>query len=135
MFKYVKNFIIRLEDSNFRILWLEQLLFSVILGASLHSWPVFCLMFLGFSWVLNRAKGLLYMVYFLSFIWGLAAVFVGYCLSGWGWGIVSGGIFFMLGLVIHFRDLKEPLNDVNPTLENKVIELEQNWPWNRQNLN
>ena len=43
MLNSMKNLIIRLRDVNFRILWLELLLFSVILGGSLHSWPVICL--------------------------------------------------------------------------------------------
>ena len=117
------------SDLDYRTLFLEQLLFSIILGASLHSLPLFCLSFTVLLWVLHRQKGLIYMVYVLSSIWAMLALVITYCFSGpsW-WPVVSGTFAFIYGLVIHFRDLKGlhkiPVQD---------IELPMNW--NRLNLN
>ena len=123
-----------LKDANYRILWLEALLFSVILSSLPHLWPIGCLMFVGLSWILNQHKGTLYMIYILSFVWALAALLIGYCFGGWGWATALGVLFLMCGLNIHFRDLKKPLyNDSIP--ENDTIEWGQNVRWNRQNLN
>lgn len=130
---HFKAFIARfLSDVNYRVLWLEQLLFSVIIGASFHSVPVFCLMVVGLSWILGRPKGPLYMIYVLSLICGFVAMFVAYCLSGWGWPMTAWGVVVLVcGIGIHFRDLKKPMSH---TQDNDDA-LESNLLWNYRNLN
>lgn len=114
MLKHIKNFFPNLGDFNRRILWIESLLFSVIIGVSVHSWPVGCLILLGLSWILNKQKGPLYMVFIFSLIWSLAAMTIAYCFNGWGWGLTWGILSFAIGLTIHFRDLKRPLYEIRP---------------------
>lgn len=131
---YFKNFLpLFFNNSNYRILWLEQLLLSVIIGTLFHSVTVFCLMDLGLSWALARPKGPLCIIYVLCLMWGLMAMFVVYYLSGWGWAVAWGMFIFVCGLGTHFRDLKQSLNEVN--FYQKPIEYEQNWVWGRHNLN
>lgn len=134
MWNNIKKYLSKFHDINFRILWFEQLLLSVIIGSSFNSLLLFCLVFLGLSWVLSRSRGLLYMVYILSFIWGLIGMVAGYCLSGLWWGISLGLLFFILGLVIHFRDLKQIVVD-NKDTEEGEIDNDYNWFIRKQSLN
>jgi len=135
MLNTIKNFMIRLREANFRILWFELLLLSVILGGPLHSWPVACLILLGLSWILNRQKGALYMVFVLSFCWGLIAMAIVYCFSGWGWAAAWGVFILVCGIGIHFRDLKQPLYDIKSIEDAKELQWKSNCYFGRQNLN
>ena len=131
----LKQFMNRLKnDGNTRLLSLEILLFSAILGAAFRSWPVFALMFLGLCWLLNRRKGTFYMIFVMSTIWGLLAAAVSSGLDGWGWPAAFGSWAFISGLVVHFRDLKRPL-DYDEFPDFNAFEWRQNWYFERPNLN
>jgi hypothetical protein len=110
----LKKFMTRiLDDVNYRILWIELALFFILLGTVPHLWPVACLMFLGLSLIFNKPKGMLYMIYILSFGWGVMATTIAYFLSGWGWGIAWGLFTLICALGLHFRDLKQPLYSIS----------------------
>ena len=123
-----------LRDVNYRILLIEMILFSTILGGSLpHLWFVGCLVFAGLAWVLNKPKGVLYMIYILSVGWALIGTLFVYFLSGWGWAAGWGAFILFSSLGLHSGDLKQPfyiLPDVEDSAESK-----QNLPFGRFNLN
>ena len=50
----IKRFVTKFHDKTFATLWLEVLLFSVLLGSLPHLWSIACLMFFGLSWILNK---------------------------------------------------------------------------------
>ncbi len=129
----ISKFITRfLNDINYRILWLEGFLCSAIVGGLFHSWVVFSLIALGLSWLLNRKEGVFYMIYYLSFIWSVVALLIGYFLSGWGWGLVWAALIWICSLNIHYRDLQQPLFSI------KDIESDNHtkkWYLREQNFN
>lgn len=135
MLEYIKEFTIRLKDSNFRMLWLEQLLFSVLLGAAFHSWLLFAGLFVCLNWVLKKDKGSLYMVCVLSFMWGLVGAVIAYSVSGWECAVAWGMFIFISSIGVHFRDLKKAMNSCYPASEKKKIEWAKDVYWNRLNLN
>ena len=136
MVRHIKKFTARVfHDINYRILWLEALLFSAFIGAGSRSWVVFGLLFLGLSWLLNLRKGTAYMIYALSLLWGFIPFCMGTAWGGWGWGAALGGVAFISGVRIHYRDLKRPWDGVDFAGYNNAVEWRQNWYWGRQNLN
>ena len=122
-----------LRDVNYRILLVEMVLFSTILGGSLpHLWFVGCLVFAGLIWVLNKPKGVFYMIYILSAGWALIGTLFIYFLSGWGWAAGWGAFILLSSLGLHFGDLKQPLYEP-PVLQNRE---EEDFPFLRRlNLN
>jgi hypothetical protein len=105
MSKLIRGIKDRFSDSNFMILWLEQLLFSALYGIAYRSWLVFGMMFLGSFWLLNGRRGTVRMVYAMSLLWGFIAFSIGYSIS-WGWAAALGGLFFLIGIRAHLTGLK-----------------------------
>ena len=122
------------DNPNFKILWLEALLFAVIIGTSLHSWAVAGMMFLSLWWLLSRRRGTIYAIFALSAMWGFLAGSLGYGLGGWAWAVVLGELALMSGIKVHYRDLKRPFEVVS--LERlDARQRRPNWYLGEQNLN
>ena len=118
----------RLSDSNFMILWFEQLLFSALYGIAFRSWLVFGVMFLGSFWMLNGRRGTVHMIYAMSLLWGFIAFSIGYSIS-WGWAAALGGLFFLVGIMAHLTGLKSLVSGGIDSVKHVQIE------WRRDSYN
>jgi len=134
MLKIIRNFHARLANHNYRILWIEAVVLSVIVGAGLASWPGVIILLLVLTWVLNRHWGTVYLVGLFSCAWGFLAGMIGFGLGGWAWALLLGVLALISGVKIHLRDLNRPFDTV-VVGHNNVIECRQNWFLGRQNLN
>ncbi len=134
-FQPIKRFITQFNDKTFATLWLESLLFSVLFGIGFHSLLVSVLMFVGLTWLMNKWKGTLYAILTLSFLWGFIVFCICYSAGGWVWGLGLGAIVFYKGVRVHFRELKESLDNFNFFTSNNIREWRQDNYWGRQNLN
>ena len=135
MFEFIRKLKDRLGDSNFMILWFEQLLFSVLYGVAFHTWVVFGAMFLGSFWLLNRPRGTTHMIYAMSILWGFIAFSIGHSIS-WGWATALGMAFFLLGLGTHMTGLKKPMiGHAVVSAAHEKNEWLRNGYQGRQNLN
>jgi hypothetical protein len=134
MFEIIKKIKANLGDSNFVILWFEQLLFSALYGIAFHSWVVFGLMFLGSFWLLNRPRGTVHMIYAMSLLWGFIAFSIGHSIS-WGWATMLGMAFFLLGVGAHLTGLTKPVVSTIVSVNHENNEWRRNGYEGRQNLN
>ena len=135
MFEFIKKIKIHLGDSNFMILWFEQLLFSALYGVAFRSWVVFGVMFLGSFWLLNRPRGTVHMIYAMSLLWGFIAFSIGHSIS-WGWAAALGVIFFLIGVRTHLTGLKKPVGPSTVvSFNHENIDWRRNGYEGRQNLN
>ena len=136
MVQSLKRFLNRiLNDTNYRILGLEIVLFSGLFGITAHSWLVFGLMSLSLFWLLNRSKGIVYSIFVLSFIWGFLVFAIIFNGGEWKWATAMAGIMFLFGLRLHFRDLKRPLSHISMAVDTNVADWRRNGYFGQQNLN
>ncbi|MBF0522879.1 MAG: hypothetical protein HQL24_07500 [Candidatus Omnitrophica bacterium] len=134
MFDLIRKNKAHLGDHNFMILWFEALLFSVLFGAAFHSWVVFGSMFLGLSFLLSRIRGMIYMAYVMSILWGFIAFSIAYSIS-WGLAMAAGGSFFLIGIKAHFAGLKKRVTYKRVLVKQSYIEWRRNGYQGWQNLN
>ena len=131
---YFKQFMMKFKDYNFRVLWAEAVVLSVIIGSGLGSWPGVIILLAALMWVLNRRWGTVYLIVIFSCAWGFLAGIIGYGIFGWAWALLLGGLALISGVKLHCRDLKRPFEKV-VTGFNKTVESRQGLYWGRQNLN
>ena len=122
------------KDQNYRILLFEQLLFSALYGVAFRSWVVFAVMFLCSSWLLNRPRGTVHMIYAMSFLWGFIAFSIGYSIS-LVWATALGGSFFLIGIKAHLTGIKKPVAKKFFSLNQGTFEWQRNGYEGRHNLN
>jgi len=134
MLKIINDFKARLANHNYRVLWVEAVVLSVIIGAGLVSWPGVIILLLVLTWVLDRRWGIISLIGLFSCAWGFLAGMIGYGLGGWAWALLLGILALISCVKIHLRDLKRPFN-VGFTGHNNAIEWRKNWFMGRQNLN
>ncbi|MDP2654366.1 MAG: hypothetical protein Q8Q08_10085 [Candidatus Omnitrophota bacterium] len=134
MSQFIRKIKDRLGDSNFKILWFEQLLFSTLYGIAFRSWLVFGVMFLGSLWLLNRPRGVLHMIYAMSLLWGFIAFSIGYSIS-WGWAAALGGSFFLIGIRAHLTGLKSLVSSCVDSAKHEQIDWRRDGYNGLQNLN
>ncbi|MDE2231238.1 MAG: hypothetical protein KGJ95_04125 [Candidatus Omnitrophica bacterium] len=103
-----RNFCSKLADYNYRILWAEAVVLSVIIGAGLASWPGVIVLLAALTWVLNRRWGKVLLIGLFSLAWGLLAGMIGFGLGGWVWALLLGSLALISGVKIHCRDLRRP---------------------------
>ncbi|MDE2214201.1 MAG: hypothetical protein KGJ61_03635, partial [Candidatus Omnitrophica bacterium] len=103
-----RNFCSKLADYNYRILWAEAVVLSVIIGAGLASWPGVIVLLAALTWILDRRWGKVLLIGLYSLAWGLLAGMIGFGLGGWAWALLLGILALMSGVKIHCRDLKRP---------------------------
>jgi len=134
MLKIIHNFNARLANHNYRVLWFEAVVSSVIIGAGLASWPGVIILLAVLTWVLNRQLGTVYLIGLFSCAWGFLAGMIGFGLGGWAWALLLGILALISGVKIHLRDLKRLF--VNMGFENfDAKQWRQNWNFGQQNLN
>ena len=73
----------KFTDHNFRMLWAEAAVLSVIIGAGFASWPGVIILLVGLTWILHRRLGIIYLIGIFSCAWGFLAGMIGYGLGGW----------------------------------------------------
>jgi len=131
MFENIINF----KDYNFRILGVEAVVLSVIIGHGLcGSWPGVIIFLAALLWMLKRRLGTVYLIVLFSCAWSFLAGYIGYGIFGWAWAILLAVLALISGVKIHCRDLKRPF--VNEALEQfNENRWRQNWHLGRQNLN
>ena len=134
MSEIFKNFITKLTNHNYRVLWIEAVVLSVIIGAGLASWPGVIILLAGLTWILNTRWGTIYLIGVYSCTWGFLAGMIGYGLGGWAWALLLGILTLISGFKIHCRDLKRPFENFCFEKFN-AEQLRQNWHFGRQNLN
>ncbi len=133
MLKIIRNFTSKLANHNYRVLWSEAVVLSVIIGAGVASWPGVIILLAVLTWTLNRRWGSVCLIGLFSCAWAFLAGMIGFGLGGWAWALLLGVLALISGIKIHLRDLKRPFYS---GLENfNVNELRQNWFMGRQNLN
>lgn len=131
--EFIRNFTAKLANHNYRILWSEAVVLSVIIGAGLASWPGVIILLVGLTLILNTQWGTVCLIGLFSCAWGFLAGMIGFGLGGWAWALLLGILALISGVKIHLRDLIRPFY---LGLENfNVNELRQNWFMGRQNLN
>ncbi len=134
MLKIINKFNAKLTNHNYRILWAEGVVLSVIIGSGFASWPGAIVLLAVLMWVLDRRWGSIYLIGFYSCAWGFLAGMIGYGLGGWAWALLLGLLALRSGIKIHCRDLKRPF--VNASFENfNANQWRQNWLLGPQNLN
>jgi hypothetical protein len=130
----LRNFTAKLANHNYKILWSEAVVLSVIIGAGLASWPGVIIMLAALTWALNRSWGTICLIGLFSCAWGFLAGMIGFGLGGWAWALLLGILALISGVKIHLRDLKRPFKLIF-TGQYNVIEWRLNWHLGRQNLN
>ncbi len=135
----VKNFINsivqrRFNQASMAILWVESFIFSAIYGAMFHSWPVFGVLFLGLAALMSRPKTAVYTIFVLCFLWSFVFASIGYGIGGAAGAVILGGIVFLNGVKLHFRDLRSSWDDAG-FAGYANAEWRQNWHGGQQNLN
>jgi hypothetical protein len=134
MLTSISNFKARLYNYNYRVLLVETVVLSVILGDGLASWPGVIILLVALTWVLNRRLGTVYLIVIFSCVWAFLAGMLGYELFGWAWALLLGVLALISGVKIHCRDLRRPF--VSEAFEQfKNNKWRQNWHLGRQNLN
>lgn len=134
MLKFIRNFIAKLANHNYRVLWAEAVVLSVIIGAGLASWLGVIILLTLLTWVLNRHWGTVYLIGLFSLAWGFLAGMIGFGLGGWSWALLLGILALISGVKIHIRDLKRPFaNEIFEQFNSK--KLRQYWHLGPQNLN
>ena len=133
MSEFIRNSTSKLSNHNYRVLWAEAVVLSVIIGAGLASWPGVIILLAILTWVLDRRWGTIYLIGLFSSAWGFLAGMIGYGLGGWAWALLLGGLALISGVKIHLRDLKRPFHEGFEKFNTN--ELRQNWFMGRQNLN
>lgn len=134
MLRIIRNFTSKLANHNYRVLWAEAVVLSVIIGAGLASWPGVIILLAVLTWVLNRHWGTVCLIGIFSCAWGFLAGMIGYGLGGWAWALLLGILAVISGVKIHLRDLKRPIvNQVFEQFDSK--KWRQNWLLGPQNLN
>ena len=129
----IKQFLSKFKDHNFKVLWAESAVLSVIIGAGIASWPGVIILLAALTWVLHRRWGAIYLIGIFSCAWGFLAGMIGFGLGGWAWALLLGILALISGVKIHLRDLKRQFY---PGFEKlNANELRQNWFMGRQNLN
>jgi hypothetical protein len=73
MSKLIRNFTAKLSNHNYRILWSEAVVLSVIIGAGLASWPGVIILLTGLTWILNTRWGIVCLIGLYSCAWGFLA--------------------------------------------------------------
>ncbi len=128
------SFCSRLANHNYRILLVEAVVLSVIIGAGLASWPGVIVLLVALTWVLSKHWGTIYLIGIFSSAWGFLAGMIGYGIGGWAWTLLLGILALISGVKIHLRDLKKPLVDEVFEQFNSQ-QWRQNWHLGPQNLN
>ncbi|MDE2009134.1 MAG: hypothetical protein KGJ09_03550 [Candidatus Omnitrophica bacterium] len=132
----IRNFCSKLADYNYRVLWAEAVVLSVIIGAGLASWPGVIVLLAVLTWVLDRKQGKVLLIGLFSLTWGLLAGMIGFGLGGWAWALLLGSLALISGVKIHCRDLKRPfVQAYNDFKMLNAKELRESWIIGRQNLN
>jgi hypothetical protein len=134
MSELIRNFTAKLANQNYRILWAEAVVLSVIIGAGFASWPGVIILMMALTWLLNMRWGSIYLIGLFSCAWGFLAGMIGYGLGGWAWALLLGILALISGIKIHSRDLKKPINQII-LRQNNIIEWGHGMNWGRQNLN
>jgi hypothetical protein len=132
--KILKNFIARLSNHNYKVLWSEAVVLSVIIGAGLASWPGVIIFLAVLTWILNRRWGTIYLIGLFSCAWGFLAGMIGFGLGGWAWALLLGILALISGVKVHLRDLKRPFRSMNFEQFN-TKQWRQNWHLGPHNLN
>jgi len=133
MSEIIRNFTVKLANHNYRVLWAEVVILSVIIGAGLASWPGVIILLAVLTWVLNRHWGTVCLIGIFSCAWSFLAGMIGYGLGGWAWALLLGILALMSGVKIHLRDLKRPFYVGFEKFN--ANELRQNWRLGPQNFN
>ena len=134
MMKHIKKFISQFNDQNLRFLCFELLLFSALYGIAFRSWAVWGVMLLGLVWLLGRTRGVAYMIYAMSLLWGFIAFSIGHSIS-WGWATALGMAFFLVGLGAHSTGLKKSVVRMFVSANHENNEWRRNCYDERHNLN
>ena len=134
----VKNFINsivqrRFNQTSVALLWMESFIFAAIYGAMFHSWPVFGILFLGLAALMSRPKTAVYTIFVLCFLWSFVFASIGYGIGGAAGAVILGGLVFLNGVRLHFRDLKQSWVDADMAGVINATEWRQRGGW--QNLN
>jgi len=134
MTRQIMKFLSKFKDHNFRLLFAEGVVLSVIIGDGLASWPGVIILLTFLLWVLNRRWGTVYLIVIFSCAWSFLAGYIGYSIFGWAWALLLGSLALISGVKIHCRDLRRPFvsEDFEQFNENK---WRQNWYFGQQNLN
>jgi len=112
---------------------MESFIFAAIYGAMFHSWPVFGILFLGLAALMSRPKTAVYTIFVLCFLWSFVFASIGYGIGGAAGAVILGGLVFLNGVRLHFRDLKQSWVDADMAGVINATEWRQRWGW--QNLN
>jgi len=133
MSEFIRIFTAKLANHNYRILWFEAVVLSVIIGAGLASWPGVIILLAILTWVLDRRWGTIYLIGLFSSAWGFLAGMIGYGLGGWAWALLLGILALISGVKIHLRDLKRPFCQF--IIGHNMVDWRQKWFMGRWNLN
>ena len=134
MTSQIRQFLSKFKDHNFKVLWAESVVLSVIIGVGIASWPGVIILLAGLTWVLYTRCGAIYLTGIFSCAWGLLAGMIGFGLGGWAWALLLGILALISGVKIHLRDLKMPLRSMDLE-EFNANQWRQNWNLGQQNLN
>src|SRR5580658_834809 len=100
MLKIINAFKARLANHNYRVLWAEAVVLSVIIGAGLASWPGVIILLVALTWALNTRWGAVSLIGLFSCAWGFVAGMIGYGLGGWAWALLLGILALIRGIKI-----------------------------------
>lgn len=128
----LRNWTRFLDNYNCRLLWVETLLFLIILGAVPYFFPIACLLFIALTRELKQPQGVLHTMYILSFGWALLGGVISFFLGGLGWATAIFAITILSSVSIHKRGLMQPLCQTKESF-NKEVSVSK--PWLRFNLN
>lgn len=134
MTSQIRRFLSRFRDHNFRVLWAESAVLSVIIGAGLASWIGVIILLAVLTWVLHTRCGAIYLIGIFSCAWGFLAGMIGFGLGGWAWALLLGILAVISGVKIHCRDLKRPFV-ICSLVQLNSDKWRQNWHLGPQNLN
>jgi len=134
MTNQIRQFLSKFKDHNFRLLFGEGIVLSVIIGAGLASWPGVFILLVALTWTLNRQWGTVCLIGLFSCAWAFLAGMIGYGLGGWAWALLLGILALISGVKIHLRDLKMPFRSMDLE-EFNANQWRQNWNLGQQNLN
>ena len=118
MTNQIRQFLSKFKDHNFRLLFGEGIVLSVIIGAGLASWPGVFILLVALTWTLNRQWGTVCLIGLFSCAWAL----------------LLGILALISGVKIHLRDLKMPFRSMDLE-EFNANQWRQNWNLGQQNLN
>ena len=105
----------------------ESVIFSVIYGLMFHSWAFAGVLF-AILFALLRGQGTaVYAVFVLSFLWSFVFAAFGYGIGGWIGAMILGGVVFLNGVQLHFRDLKRSWVDADIPTAINAAQWRQGW--------